>query len=548
MLTLKCVIAEDDEYDRSLQAIVLDGYTTEELVQQNALTFTSQTPVLWPPDVGIAPGNPVHPLLRRDKWTQVPPTTYKSWAGVFDVRYGPNLDGVGGSFDMQNQRVWDAVEPALRLVTKVISSNHSYMEALLCIHNYRPVDPAKDGRTARQRTKQGNVPYASVWLDKDDVRAPAPYPEMLNLKALLFGDAAARASCWRLMAETLTFSIYWDDTNNGLTTSSSWYGDDLSTAPPNPIRICISATLIWPLLLSRQITDSERLAHTFEVANTLLHELAHAIVLTQKALLTCPAASQNTLSEPVLTSLFNLGNEMFGQAVRFAHASGQTRFARLGVTCVFTEDEAMGEDGVNLEKQLWGNRLVVLPATSNRASHRSPVLGLSNWPAAHSQPYQQGVDGGREVGGKGPYTRYLLSPRVQSWDQVQPLPLDGYGRFFSEAWWGYSHQRYGEAGLRLGSYDCETAAASGFVPPVALPRTSPNVEIDHDVIKAVLGKSTFDYLVKTARGLLLKSGLHIMNFYLLGLMRQAAQLAILMGRFANEQAAWYVCHGESMCP
>lgn len=60
---------------------------------------------------------PVHDLFARHKWDQrirtplqkFPPNPPDCWT---NVRYGSELDGIGGVYDaMNNQRVWDAMQP-----------------------------------------------------------------------------------------------------------------------------------------------------------------------------------------------------------------------------------------------------------------------------------------------------------------------------------------------------------------------------------------------------------------------------------------------------
>lgn len=195
---------EFDEYDRSLQSVTLN-YNTTELVEQKAFDPRLQIP--WPPDLD----DPVDSLFSEDRWTQVPIPTLGEWSGVCDVRYGIALDGIGGVYDFQaNQKVRDALRPALQLATKIIRSGHPYWEAMLNLYHIRPVDRAKDGRSDAERARMGGVPYSSVWMnvDNNDHRVPPPYPEMQTLKDLGFDGEAARSACLGLLDRFLRWSIY----------------------------------------------------------------------------------------------------------------------------------------------------------------------------------------------------------------------------------------------------------------------------------------------------------------------------------------------------
>lgn len=198
---------------------------------------------------------PIHPLLARAKWTQVPDSAIERWAGFWDVRYGAMVDRTGqeGRYDVHaNPKVWAALEPALRLVSKVLASDHPFWTALTNIHSHRPVDAVKDGRTENQRNKEGGVPYTSVWMDTGDGRAPDPYPEMPNLEARGFDAQTSRAQCLRILDANLTWSIFLDGTIAGRTRWSAGGPDDAFA-----FRICISASLLYPLLLPT-LSQSER--------------------------------------------------------------------------------------------------------------------------------------------------------------------------------------------------------------------------------------------------------------------------------------------------
>lgn len=92
--------AQDNEEDEAFQTMVY-GYTTNELVLQGAYN-----PRLVIPPVDLQ--EPVHDLFARRRWKQnkkAQPWT-NDWPGMFDVRYGSELDSVGGVFDaINNQRL-----------------------------------------------------------------------------------------------------------------------------------------------------------------------------------------------------------------------------------------------------------------------------------------------------------------------------------------------------------------------------------------------------------------------------------------------------------
>lgn len=248
--------AQANDYDESLQFMIF-GCTTAELAEQGVFN-----PNITGMPIDLDDTNsPISPLFAKSKWTQVPPagSTYARFPGFYDVRYGPTVDGTGleGRYDANaNPLVWSALEPALRLASKVLDSEHPYWLALTNIFHYRPVDASKDGRTDADKVAQGGRPYISVWTDSNDVRAPAPYPEMAKLKARGFDDVAARAHCLRLLERYLSFSFM--NHGDGVRGMSSAQPDDANNSFSS--RIHVSANLIWPLLNPRILSESEKVS------------------------------------------------------------------------------------------------------------------------------------------------------------------------------------------------------------------------------------------------------------------------------------------------
>lgn len=279
--------AEADRYDESLQYIMF-GNTTAELTKLGIYN-----PLITGTPIDLDDNNsPINTLFAKAKWTQVPPVGRPRWAGFYDVRYGSTIDGTGfeGRYDVNNNPlVWEALQPALRLASKIIASDHPYWLALTNIFHYRPVDVSKDGRTDAQRTAQGGVPYMSVWMDPNDGRAPAPYPEMANLKARGFNDTAARAQCLRILNTYLSWSFFNDGKSRGMEQGQP---DD----PNNSfiIRIHVAAYLLWPLLVPQVLSESERVAVSILISFPLdLQSRSHIFGHVDA----CCADTQTTITE-----------------------------------------------------------------------------------------------------------------------------------------------------------------------------------------------------------------------------------------------------------
>lgn len=509
-----------DEYDRSLQSMLF-GYDTAELVDQGAYNPRLQIP--WPPNLD----EPVDELFRRDKWTQMPYISKDEWPGVFDVRYGPALDGVGGYYDARNPKVWDALQPALQLASRIISSGHPFWEALLDIYHLRPVDEAKDGRSQEDKARTSGVPYASIWqsIDLSDPRVPRPYPEMETLRGLGFDSATAREILLGLLRQKVIFSIGCQNmcyaSTMNLPTDQDWH-----------VWISINAALIWPLLVPRHLSDSERALYTFQIAVNLLHELAHACKYAQHCITTRPDILKKTgvglnLSDAVLASLDRLGTQIFGPK---GYSQGGYPL-RPSCYDFIMEDESQGEDGMNLEKMIFGGRINTAPAGLQPPTYfLRPVLSLTNWPSTHAQPAHQGS---RPADLKeNPYESYLLSPRVQSWSDSFAVPVEWYARYLRSSWWQSDHQKYSHQGLKLDHQGAQ-------LPRQLATHLQPTgMYFDEGDIAAVLGEDAYKWLRNTAQPRLLRVRLRILAHHMSVLVCEGAACKSVATRLQNEEEAW----------
>lgn len=161
----------------------------------------------------------------------------------------------------------------MRLASKIIASDHPYWRALTNIFHWRPVDVSRDGRTNAQKVAQGNSPYISVWMDPDDARTPAPYPEMANLKARGFDGAAASAHCLRILDTYLSWSFFNEGDKLGMQQGKP---DDQNNSFST--RIYLAAHLMWPLLVPQILSESEKVSVSilkFPLACTLIPRHLH---------------------------------------------------------------------------------------------------------------------------------------------------------------------------------------------------------------------------------------------------------------------------------
>lgn len=93
------------------------------------------------------------------------------------------------ALDQDNDQLWDALQPSIKLASKVIRSNHPHWRMLLAgIYHMRRVLREKDGRTDEQKRQPEYREYRSLWPDIDRNKM---YPSARRLYDLRFEAARA---------------------------------------------------------------------------------------------------------------------------------------------------------------------------------------------------------------------------------------------------------------------------------------------------------------------------------------------------------------------
>lgn len=353
---------EGKNLDQSLQRAELGLYKSLELAAQEALNPRLRSG--WPPNLT----EPLHPWFERPRWTQAQLIReVQPWIGEWNMQYGPQLNGVAGRYNAgTNDDIWNAIQPALQLASYIIRSRHPYWQAMTSLFHLRAVDPSRDGRTPEQLAGEGGRPYVSVWPKADDPRVPAPYQGLQVLRDLGFDDDSSRVLCLSLLDQYLQFSIQ----NH---TSTSSYVNDEGGGFWIP-RVSIIAERIWPLLVP-SLPDSVKTSYSFFLADSLLHELAHACAATLRIMATRPDVLAGSrlgqgLSPEIVQALMDLGEEMLGESILITVGQYNTRWRHQ----FFPEDKVQGEEGYNFEMYLWGGPVDSLPGNSqDQWSNLRPV-------------------------------------------------------------------------------------------------------------------------------------------------------------------------------
>lgn len=154
----------DTALEEAYQSMVLQGFTTSELVRARA----------YQPDAVLPAPNlrgAIHPMFSRNNWSQddhkIFPGGRRTVYPVGSLKTNPilryDIGGKVGVLDASTDDfLWGVLQPSLLLATRIIST-HPVWEALLNIYHLRPVPLTSDSRTAAQLAEDGGISRTSFW-------------------------------------------------------------------------------------------------------------------------------------------------------------------------------------------------------------------------------------------------------------------------------------------------------------------------------------------------------------------------------------------------
>ncbi|KAL1835175.1 hypothetical protein VTK73DRAFT_6112 [Phialemonium thermophilum] len=243
------------EEDRDFQRIVFQGLTTDEKIKFGVHT-TEELDF-----VGYDLGLPLHDLVARKRWV----TPISRGFAPDEPRYLYNLFGRRGEYCADDEFLWAALQPALQLVSHVLSINHPFWLAALDVMSRVPVDPS--------RNRYGAVgdPMVAIWRD-------LAQPTLPNERAFFqsIGFDARRAAA-HFLQERLVLDIACSFRDPFSKAPSSHWGmtgyEHYEDPRRRTVAVHISADMLWPLLVPT-FTQAEKASVSLMVASTLLHELS----------------------------------------------------------------------------------------------------------------------------------------------------------------------------------------------------------------------------------------------------------------------------------
>ncbi|KAI0114333.1 hypothetical protein GGR51DRAFT_577369 [Nemania sp. FL0031] len=407
------VYLEDAMDDQDYQRLLLGGLTTDELIQHNIYTLSND-------EVAMELDNPIHPLFDRPTWDNC------EWKGraAESPKLVYNINGIREEWNVAtNDTLWEALQPAMRLISKMFSKRPPVLEALMDLTTRQPIPPESDGRL------NPDTPSLAMYVLPEDIDLSLTYPAIRQLKEVYNYDW--RENVLRVLSDVLILDIDWgfalayqadtedlaDDALNKFVYGSTWYDEDTRR-----IRIRIAGDIIWPLLVP-QYSKSEKMGCSFTIASTILHEFAHAIHMAVEALVSWDWA-QPPGQDPAVTKLVkSLRGELYNSD---------------WVEPLFKE-YPQDEVGRDLEFSLWGCTSSVIGLHQGYPRHLVPLpiaLGVESYPSAAGH-WRQGAPG--------PVVLYL-----------RPFSLDYMAKFFRKSFWDEEFEAYGFPAVRMRPDDLPT--------------------------------------------------------------------------------------------
>ncbi|KAJ8121173.1 hypothetical protein O1611_g10170 [Lasiodiplodia mahajangana] len=391
---------DDQDYQR-----LLTGLTTDEMIHHNVHTMAN--------DAVMELDNPIHPLFDRPAWDNC------EWKGHTPElpRMVYSINGVREEWNVTtNDALWDALKPAMRLLSKVFSKRPPVLEALMDMTTRQPLPPESDGRLSP------DTPTLVKYVLQEDADLSLTYPAIRRLHEVHKYDW--RGNVLRVLADILVLDIDWgfdlgresgkenlaDDSHAHFTYGSTGY-----YSKAKRIRIRIAGELIWPLLVP-QYSASEKLVCSFTIATVLLHEFAHAVSAAHEVLTSRDWAQPQNQDPEITRLLHSLEGELFN--------SDQIE--------PFFEDYPQDELGRDLEHSLWGCSSNLTGLWLRYPRHIMPLpiaLGTESFPSG---------EGWWRADAPGPAVIY-----------VRPFPVDYVTKLFRKSFWDEEFEAYGFPALKL---------------------------------------------------------------------------------------------------
>ncbi|ROT41916.1 hypothetical protein SODALDRAFT_3173 [Sodiomyces alkalinus F11] len=327
-----------DDYD--WQSIIFGTLTTDEMMRDGIFTIDNQFPG---PNIDV----PLHKLVQRQRWQRlVAPGMSMPYP-----QYMYNIGGRKGVIDPgTDDFVWERLQPALRLVTKILNeclASNNQWRAFMNVFCRERINMERDTRPYGQIMKRPAWSFSTNKIDPDNLpgftEEVAPYIDAMwetwitmHRSLIIMVKSAFHKEGYAQQPRTT-------DHIAGLMSFRPEY-------PPRTLNMSISADIIYPLL-AKGYSVSEQVDCQFRFVNVFLHELAHSVTFSHMMWTLCPGPrshgpfkARQPFKEDTMDNLERFGKAMWGEGEPFAEP----------YTEAFGDDLPVTEAGSWMERMLFG--------------------------------------------------------------------------------------------------------------------------------------------------------------------------------------------------
>ncbi|KAL6699029.1 hypothetical protein J3F84DRAFT_405911 [Trichoderma pleuroticola] len=211
---------------------------------------------------------PIDSLFSREKWDQSP-------FGVADVStVSFRLDGKCLDMEVRwNDEVWDCLQPALQMATRLFCQDDPFFKAILDVGNWYKIPAAAEANPQKAKSPNFKIELRRDNSEAIGYRHKVRPSATFNPVELTFKVLESRLK-WRIA------SAHYDVESpiGKFDAEAAFAVTRFNLSNPNSsICIDLAAEVIWQLLAA-QLSSSEKVMVSWMLAATMVHELCHAII------------------------------------------------------------------------------------------------------------------------------------------------------------------------------------------------------------------------------------------------------------------------------
>ncbi|KAF5620473.1 hypothetical protein F52700_11201 [Fusarium sp. NRRL 52700] len=324
------------------------------------------------------------------------------------------------TMDETNDRVWNAMQPAIQLASRFIETDDPFISSLLDITNRLWIDPRLfQNQPGQDRDKKIRfVPD----LDPDD-------PSRLGgAKAVIDSGINPRAATWQVLLRTIKIELASGFVSHGKQQRDHAAGntDSWITYPfAYNLRVAIDCELVWPLI-NDTYSSSEKLKASLILATTIAHEMMHAFTRTPYAWLIDPA-TVGIVRRDQVQACHDLVDSMYDHRHRDLHGEP------------YYDEDPHQEAGHAFEEHVLGGGYW---SFASDVAMLKPALLQT---AAGLAAFTQNSEGDKN---EPPVLQYPLLRNIRLNHYIRTEDVQ---KYFTQSFWDVAIQKYGTAALRESS-------------------------------------------------------------------------------------------------